>query len=106
MAVDAASIAITTYRLSDTASEAATVGAAALRSSHGQETACDDARQAIETKDPDQPIGKAFCELDLQTETVTITLKARVTTIVAGRLSFTKNLTRVVVVESGRPSGV
>jgi hypothetical protein len=29
-----------------------------------------------------------------------------VTTIVAGRLSFTKNLTRVVVVESGRPSGV
>ena len=105
-AVDAASIAITTFRLSETASEAATVGAAALRGTRGREAACEDARLAIEAKDADQPIGPAFCKVDPQTETVTITLKRQASTIVAGRLSFTEDMATIVVKESGRPSGV
>jgi hypothetical protein len=105
-AVDAASIAMTTYRLSDTAAEAASVGAAALRGTRGREAACEDARLAIETKDADQPIGRSFCRVDLQTETVTITLKRQASTVLAGRLSFTEEMTMIVVKESGRPSGV
>ena len=44
--------------------------------------------------------------MDLQTETVTITLKQRAPTILAGRLSFSEDLTTIVVKETGRPSGV
>jgi hypothetical protein len=106
VAVDAASVAITTFRLSDTASNAATAGAAVLRGQRARDHVCDDAREVIEAEDPDLEIGRAFCKVDLQTETVTITLKQRAPTILAGRLSFSEDLTTIVVKETGRPSGV
>jgi hypothetical protein len=106
VAVDAASIAMTTYRLSSRAAEAATTGAAVLRQSRDREAACEKARAVIETSDPGQTIGRSFCRIDVQSETVTITLKATASTILAGRVSFTEDLTRIVIKESGRPSGV
>jgi hypothetical protein len=106
VAVDAASVAITTFRLSDTASNAATAGAAVLRGQRARDRVCEDARDVIEAEEPDLVIGRAFCKVDLQTETVTITLKQRAPTILAGRLSFSEDLTTIVVKETGRPSGV
>jgi hypothetical protein len=106
IAVDAASIAITTFRLSDTASNAATAGAANLRGQRTRDRVCDDARAVIEGQEPDLVLGRGFCKVNLETETVTITLKQQASTILAGRLSFSEDLTTIVVKETGRPSGV
>jgi hypothetical protein len=97
IALDAASVVFATFRASDTAATAATAGAAIFRTRRDVSEACDAARRTIATEDPDAQIPKSFCK-------VTITVKKQARTIIAGRLSFTEDLTKVVAKETAGPS--
>ncbi len=67
-AVDAGSIAFTTFKLSSVATEAAIDGAAELRQGGvGADEACEVARATVEAMQADLKMGKKFCEVDLTT---------------------------------------
>ena len=104
--VDAASIAFATFRVSDIAATAATAAATTYRASRDVGTACDNARSSIEADDAKIQIPKSFCKIDSQTGRVTIVVKDQATTILAGRLSFTEDLTKVVGKETAGPSAL
>jgi uncharacterized membrane protein len=104
VALDAASIVFTKFRLSDTASAAATTAATTYQNSHDQGQACDAARQSVEEEDPDAQIPKTFCKIDPVSGEATIVIKKEAQTIVAGRLSFTKDLTKVTDKETAGPA--
>jgi hypothetical protein len=104
IALDAASVVFATFRASDTAATAATAGAAIFRTRRDVSDACDAARRTIATEDPDAQIPKSFCKVDTDAGRVTITVKKQARTIIAGRLSFTEDLTKVVAKETAGPS--
>lgn len=104
VALDAGSVVVATFRISDTAAVAATAAAAAYRTDKGESAACAVARGSVERSDPDVQFPKAFCKIDSETGRVTITIKEQASTIVAGRLSFTEDLTIVVGRETAGPS--
>jgi hypothetical protein len=103
-AVDAASIVFTRFRLDDAAATAASTGAAAYRNGHDTAAACAAAQLSVQTDDPAAVMSKAWCKVDTATGEVTITLRKTANTLVAGRLSFTRNLTKVVQRETAGPS--
>jgi hypothetical protein len=102
--LDTASIVFTKFRLSDTASTAATVAATNYQNGHDQGAACDAARQSVEVEDPDAQIPKNFCKIDPSSGEATIMIKKQAKTIVAGRLSFTKDLAKVTDKETAGPA--
>ena len=105
-AVDTVSIALTTFKLSDVATEAASDGAVAYRSHHDVTEACDEARASVTRQDPALKVGPAFCRVDEASGRVTVTLHATARTVLAGRLSFTQRYTNVVDSETNGPSEV
>lgn len=104
IALDAVSVAFTTFRVSDMAATAASAGATVYRSAKDVSEACDAALRSVEESDADVQTPRSFCKVDTKTGQVTITIKEQANTIVAGRLSFTENLTRVVGRETAGPS--
>jgi len=104
VALDAASIVFTKFRLSDTASAAATTAATNYQNSRDSGEACDAARRAVQDEDPDVQIPKTFCKIDPVSGEATIVIRKEAKTIVAGRLSFTKDLTRVTDKETAGPA--
>jgi hypothetical protein len=105
-AVDTVSIALTTFKLSDIATEAASDGAVAYRSHHSVTEACDAAKTSVASQDPALKVGPAFCRVDEPTGRVTVTLHSTARTVLAGRLSFTQDYTNVVDSETNGPSEV
>jgi hypothetical protein len=105
-AVDAGSIAFTTFKLSDTAVEAASDGAVEFSKGRNVEDTCKVARVTVESRQPELKIGKAFCEVDTDTGRVTITLRATARTILAGRLDMTKKYATIVHSETNGLSAV
>ena len=103
-AVDAASIVFARFRLDDAAATAASAGAAAYRNGHDTAAACAAAQLSVQTDDPAAIMSKAWCKVDPATGEVTITLRKTANTLVAGRLSFTRDLTKVVQRETAGPS--
>ena len=57
----------------------------------------------IDAQDASIKLGKAFCVIDTTTGDVTITLHKLATTLLAGRLSFTKKYAPVSDPETNRP---
>lgn len=104
IAMDAASVAFSEFRASDIAASAAAAGAASYRARRDVSEACDAARRSIEESDADVQIPKSFCKVDTESGQVTITVKKQARTVVAGRLSFTEDLTKVVAKETAGPS--
>ena len=105
-AVDAGSIALTTFKLSSVATEAAIDGAVEFRKGSGAEAACAAVRTTVESMQPDLRLGKNFCEVDLSTSRVTVTLRTTAGTVLIGRLSFTKHYANVVASETNGPADV
>jgi hypothetical protein len=105
-AVDTVSIALTTFKLSDIATEAASDGAVAFRSHHDVTEACDEAKARVASEDPALKVGPAFCRVDEESGRVTVTLHATARTVLAGRLSFTQRYANVVDSETNGPSEV
>lgn len=106
IAVDAASVVFTTFRASDVAATAASAGATTYRARKDASEACDVARRSIAEGDADVRIPKSFCRVDSASGQVTITVRKRANTIIAGRLPFTEDLTEVVAKETARPSSL
>ena len=104
VALDAVSVVFATFRVSDVAATAASAGATVYRSGKDVSEACDAALRSVEESDADVQTTKSFCKVDTKTGDVTITIKKQANTIVAGRLSFTEDLTKVVGKETAGPS--
>lgn len=104
--VDAASIAFAHFRLDDAAQVAAVTAATNFRNTHDATSACQAAKQSVQTQSSDAQFPQNFCKVDRATGDVTITLKKTANTLIAGRLSFTRDYTHVIVKETGRPSDV
>ncbi len=105
-AIDAGSIALTKFKLSSVAVEAASDGAVAYRNGADAEGACLAAQATVTATQPDLHMGRNFCEVNPTTGQVTITLRTTAGTILAGRVEFTKHYTIVVQTETNGPSGV
>jgi len=103
--IDASSIFLTRFRLSDVASSAATQAANAYHGNHSIQGACQAAVQSITADDPQAQLAKKDgCVVNPTTGQVTITVRKAAKTILAGRLSFTKHYAKVVATETNGPS--
>jgi hypothetical protein len=105
-AVDAVSIAFTTFRLSGAATNAARTAATSYRGAKDMDVACGAARTVVQTEAEDATLPKGFCKVDTQKGEVTITIRQKVSTIVAGRLSFTERFTNVMMKETAGPTAL
>lgn len=106
VAIDATSIFLARFRLSDAATVAAVTAATSFRNTHDQGAACDAARLAATQEAADATIPKTFCNVDRASGEVTIVLKKKADTLLAGRLPFTEDFTKIVVRETGRPASL
>ena len=96
-AVDGASIAFTTFRLSDVAVAAASEAASRYRSQDDVPEACNSAARAVEIQDPE--ITLVRCRID-QAGVVTITVRKEAATLVVGRIDPLKKYGRVTRTEA------
>jgi uncharacterized membrane protein len=104
VALDAGSIVITKFRLSDVAADAASDAANSWHTDHNTATACGIAAATVQTEDPHAKIPSGGCKVNTSTGEVTLTLKKQANTILAGRLGFTEDLTRVSQKETNGPT--
>lgn len=105
-ALDAGSIAFTKFRLADVASSASTQAANAFRSNPNTDAACQAAVASIVADDASAKLAKNGCIVDVQTGTVTITVRKQAKTIIAGRLGLTRHFTKVSATEANGPSAL
>lgn len=97
--IDTAQILLTRFRVVDAAQEAAFDGAAALRSSRGdRDTSYQAAVDAVRGTDADAKL-TSFA-IDPQTGQVTVTVTDRASTLLAGRIAFTRHLTKARATET------
>ena len=87
-AIDAGSIALTKFKLSSVAVEAASDGAVAYRNGSGAEAARACRSGTVTAMQPDLRMGRNFCEVDPSTGQVTITLRTTAGTILARSLGL------------------
>ena len=104
--IDATSIMLARFQLSDGATRAATNAAAALNRGQSPTEACEIAADTLDEHEPDaRRPRRTWCEVDTIDGRVTILLRKDAGTILAGRLSFTEGWTTVSAEESaGRSS--
>jgi hypothetical protein len=96
-AVDGASIAFTTFRLSDVAVAAASEAASRFRSQQDVPGACQSAVRAVEVQDPE--ITFVRCRID-RAGVATITVRQEASTLVVGRIDMLKKYGRVTRTEA------
>jgi Flp pilus assembly protein TadG len=105
VALDAGSVVLTYFRLSDVAADAASDAANTWSGEHNTTAACQVAAATVQEEDPDARVApKDGCKVDASTGEFTITLRKTAQTILAGRLGFTKDLTRVTQKETNGPT--
>ena len=103
-AIDAGSIMLTKFHLSDVATNAATEGANALRDSHDENKACQAAYAYVASQDATVKISKQGCVVNSQAGTVSITVHKVAKTLLAGRFAFSKEYTKVSATETNTSS--
>jgi hypothetical protein len=96
-AVDGASIAFTTLRLSDMASTAASDAAAGYAGHREERRACDAAARTVERQDP--AVKLVSCQVD-PTGVATVKIRKTASTLLVGRLEFLRSYGRVTRTES------
>jgi hypothetical protein len=106
-AIDATSIVIARFQLSDAATRAATEAAASLNRGSSATEACEIASDSLDEHQPDARRPKrTWCEVDTTERSVTIRLRTDAGTLLAGRLSFTEEFAAVSVEESAGRSAL
>ena len=105
-AIDTASVLFTKFRLSDAAATAASTAASTYQNERDVTAACGAAELSVHQADPDAAMAKGWCKVDTSSGNVTITLRKTATTVIAGRFSFTSDLTKVVQRETASPSSL
>ena len=103
---DAVSIAITTFKVSDVAAQAASDAVVEYRQERNLVDACAVAQASVTAAEPDLKLGKNFCTGDPDGATITITIKTTAHTFVLGRLDFTKHYTNITQTETAGESAV
>jgi hypothetical protein len=104
LVLDGISIVLATLRLSNTAQTAASTAATGYHNLHDAEKACTAAQADLITDAVTVPSNEKWCKIDTSTGQATITLHTTASSLVLGRLSFTRDLTDVNVKETAEPA--
>ncbi len=102
-AIDAASIAFTTYKLSDVGADAASEGARAYRRTHDVRDACERVERVVTGEEPTAKLTRQGCRIEGPTGLVTVALRKRANTLITARIPWTEDLATVVVSETAGP---
>jgi hypothetical protein len=102
-AFDGIAIGFTKYRVEDLAGNAASAAAIDYKTSGKASEACDVATSYVTEHDKDAHIPTDGCVIDQDTGVATITVRKVASTLVAQRLSFTRDLTHLESTESVNP---
>jgi hypothetical protein len=90
-AIDAASIAFTTYRLSDVGAAAASEGALTFKHTHDARDACDRVAKVVAKEDPLAKLTRQGCRIERPSGLVTVAIRKRASTLVAQRIPWTEH---------------
>jgi hypothetical protein len=101
-AIDAASIAFTTYKLSDVGAAAASEGALVYKKDHNIRETCQRVTQVV-SQEATAKVARGGCSIERPTGLVTVKVRKRANTLVAQRLPWTKKFAVVVVTETAGP---
>jgi hypothetical protein len=102
-AIDAASIAFTTYKLSDVGAAAASEGALVYKKGHNIRETCGAVAQVVSKEEATAKVARGGCSIERPTGLVTVKIRKRANTLVAQRLPWTKKFAVVVVTETAGP---
>jgi hypothetical protein len=102
-AIDAASIAFTTYKLSDVGAAAASEGALVFKRTRDVRDACARVNQVVEQEDPTVRVVRGGCTVERPSGLVTVKIRKRASTIAAQRIPWTEEFATVVVTETAGP---
>ena len=104
LVLDGISIVLTTFRLSNTAQAAASTAASQYHTTPNATDACRLAERDLLTDGVPLPENGKWCRIDAVTGQATIALRTTASSLVLGRLSFTRDFTDVNVKETAEPA--
>jgi hypothetical protein len=102
-AIDAASIAFTTYKLSDVGAAAASEGARLYKQDHNVRETCERVAHVVSQEEPTAKVTRGGCSIERPTGLVTVKIRKRANTLVAQRVPWTEKFVLVVVTETAGP---
>jgi hypothetical protein len=104
LVLDGISIVLTTFNLSSAAQGAASTAATTYHNVPDETKACEAAGVELLQDNVSPPNNDTWCKIDATSGQATITLKSTASSLVLGRLSFTRDLTKVEVKEDATPA--
>jgi hypothetical protein len=102
-AIDAASIAFTTYKLSDVGTAAATEGALVFKADHDVRKTCERVARVVAAQEPAAKVAHGGCSVERPTGLVTVKIKKLASTLIAHRIPWTEDFADVTVTETAGP---
>jgi hypothetical protein len=102
-AIDAASIAFTTYKLSDVGTSAASEGALVYSRARNVRDTCERVAQLVSKEEPGARLTRGGCSVERPTGLVTVRIRKLANTLVAHRIPWTEDFATVVVTETAGP---
>jgi hypothetical protein len=102
-AIDIASIAFTTYKLSDVGASAASEGALVYKRARDVRDTCERVTQLVSSEEPAARLTRGGCSIERATGLVTVKIRKRANTLVAHRTPWTERFAVVVVTETAGP---
>lgn len=102
-AIDTASIAFTTYKLSDVGAAAASEGARVYRRQHNVRDTCERVANLLSEEEPTARLARGGCRIEAPTGMVTVRIRKRANTLVAHRIPWTEEFALVIVTETAGP---
>ncbi len=102
-AIDAASIAFTTYKLADVGAAAASEGALVYKRARDIRDTCERVAQVVSREEPTARLARGGCTVERPTGLVTVKVRRKANTLVAHRIPLTEKFAIVVVTETAGP---
>ena len=104
LVLDGISIVLTTFNLSSTAQGAASTAATSYHSLHDATKACQVAEPDLLNDNVNPPNNDTWCKIDPTSGQATITLKTTASSLILGRIPWTRDFTKVEVKEEAVPA--
>ena len=102
-AIDAASIAFTTYKLSDVGAAAASEGALVFKNDHDVRKTCARVARVVTAQEPTARVARGGCSVEAPTGRVTVKIRRMASTLIVHRISWTEDFATVTVTETAGP---
>ena len=102
-AIDAASIAFTTYKLADVGAAAASEGARVYKKARDVRDTCERVAQIVSREESTARLARGGCTVERPTGLVTVKVRKKANTLVAHRIPLTEKFAIVVVTETAGP---